>query len=89
MISELKIFWDMRSYTFYIKLISLFQVKRARGKGGLAGPDGSKSVFGQLAAKQAVFNADSLMLPHRVWKVKFVGKSHTFICSPLKSRRVN
>ena len=49
-------------------------MKRARGKGGLAGPDGSKSVFGQLAAKQTVFNADSLMLPHRVWKVKFVGK---------------
>ncbi|XP_052077229.1 E3 ubiquitin-protein ligase HERC2-like isoform X2 [Mytilus californianus] len=55
--------------------LNRIQVKRARGKGGLAGPDGSKSVFGQLAAKQAVFNADSLMLPHRVWKVKFVGES--------------
>ena len=48
-------------------------MKRARGKGGLAGPDGCKSVFGQLATKQTVFGADSLMLPHRVWKVKFVG----------------
>lgn len=55
------------------KCTILFQVKRARGKGGLAGPDGSKSVFGQLATKQTVFGADSLMLPHRVWKVKFVG----------------
>lgn len=66
-----------------IKLISIFfsflpffftpQVKRSRSKGGLAGPDGTKSVFGQMCAKMSSFSPDSLLLPHRVWKVKFVG----------------
>lgn len=51
-----------------------FKVKRFRSRGGLAGPDGTKSVFGQMAAKISVFGPDSLMLPHRIWKVKFVGK---------------
>lgn len=50
------------------------QVKRSRSKGGLAGPDGTKSVFGQMCAKMSSFSPDSLLLPHRVWKVKFVGK---------------
>ena len=59
-------------------LISMYmvcksQVKRSRGKGGLAGPDGMKSVFGQICSKMSAFGADSLMLPHRVWKVKFIG----------------
>jgi E3 ubiquitin-protein ligase HERC2 len=49
-------------------------VKRSRSKGGFAGPDGIKSVFGQMAQKMTVFGPDSLMLPHRVWKVKFVGQ---------------
>ena len=57
------------NYTF-----SGLQVKRARSKGGYAGPDGTKSVFGQMASKLSSFGADSLMLPHRVWKVKFVGQ---------------
>lgn len=52
----------------------LSQVKRSRSKGGLAGPDGTKSVFGQMCAKMISFSPDSLLLPHRVWKVKFVGK---------------
>ncbi|GLD65454.1 E3 ubiquitin-protein ligase HERC2 isoform X1 [Lates japonicus] len=51
------------------------QVKRSRCKGGLAGPDGTKSVFGQMCAKMSSFSPDSLLLPHRVWKVKFVGES--------------
>ena len=51
-----------------------FQVKKSRGKGGFAGPDGIKSVFGQMAQKMGVFGSDSLMLPHRIWKVKFVGE---------------
>lgn len=51
------------------------QVKRSRSKGGLAGPDGTKSVFGQMCAKMSSFSPDSLLLPHRVWKVKFVGES--------------
>lgn len=50
-------------------------MKRSRSKGGLAGPDGTKSVFGQMCAKMSSFSPDSLLLPHRVWKVKFVGES--------------
>lgn len=53
---------------------SLDQVKRSRSKGGLAGPDGTKSVFGQMCAKMSSFSPDSLLLPHRIWKVKFVGE---------------
>ena len=54
--------------------LNRIQVKRSRGKGGFAGPDGIKSVFGQMSQKMTVFGSDTLMLPHRVWKVKFVGK---------------
>ena len=54
--------------------INRIQVKRSRSKGGLAGPDGIKSVFGQLCTRMSAFGPDSLMLPHRVWKVKFIGK---------------
>jgi E3 ubiquitin-protein ligase HERC2 len=53
--------------------LNRIQVKRSRGKGGVAGPDGIKSVFGQMSQQMGVFGADSLMLPHRIWKVKFVG----------------
>ncbi|XP_074649618.1 E3 ubiquitin-protein ligase HERC2-like [Tubulanus polymorphus] len=55
--------------------LNRIQVKRSRSKGGFAGPDGTKSVFGQICSKMSVFGSDSLMLPHRVWKVKFVGES--------------
>ncbi|XP_052796353.1 E3 ubiquitin-protein ligase HERC2-like isoform X2 [Mya arenaria] len=55
--------------------LNRIQVKRSRAKGGVAGPDGIKSVFGQMSQQMGVFGADSLMLPHRVWKVKFVGES--------------
>ncbi|XP_041128227.1 E3 ubiquitin-protein ligase HERC2-like isoform X2 [Polyodon spathula] len=55
--------------------LNRIQVKRSRSKGGLAGPDGTKSVFGQMCAKMGSFSPDSLLLPHRVWKVKFVGES--------------
>ena len=52
------------------------QVKRSRGaRAGLAGPDGIKSVFGQMVSKMSLLTQDSLFLPHRVWKVKFVGES--------------
>ena len=54
--------------------LNRIQVKRSRGKGGLAGPDGVKSVFGQMSQQICVFTPDSLMLPHRIWKVKFVGE---------------
>lgn len=53
--------------------LNRIQVKRARGKGGLAGPDGIKSVFGQMVSKMSLLTQDVLFLPHRVWKVKFVG----------------
>ncbi|XP_037554244.1 E3 ubiquitin-protein ligase HERC2 [Nematolebias whitei] len=55
--------------------LNRIQVKRSRSKGGLAGPDGTKSVFGQMCAKMSSFSPDNLLLPHRVWKVKFVGES--------------
>lgn len=55
--------------------INRIQVKRSKSKGGLAGPDGIKSVFGQICSRMALFGPDFLMLPHRVWKVKFIGES--------------
>ena len=54
--------------------LNRIQVKRSRSKGGLAGPEGTKSVFGQVCSKLSHFGSDSLLLPHRVWKVKFIGK---------------
>ncbi|RLU17868.1 hypothetical protein DMN91_010107 [Ooceraea biroi] len=55
--------------------LNRIQVKRARAKGGLAGPDGIKSVLGQMISKMSLLTQDVLFLPHRVWKVKFVGES--------------
>ncbi|XP_022244118.1 E3 ubiquitin-protein ligase HERC2-like isoform X2 [Limulus polyphemus] len=55
--------------------LNRIQVKRSRSKGRLAGPDGTKSVFGQLVEKVPLFTQESLLLPHRVWKVKFMGES--------------
>ncbi|XP_076284957.1 E3 ubiquitin-protein ligase HERC2 isoform X1 [Lasioglossum baleicum] len=55
--------------------LNRIQVKRARSKGGLAGPDGIKSVFGQMVSKMSLLTQDVLFFPHRVWKVKFVGES--------------
>ncbi|KAK7877602.1 hypothetical protein WMY93_031687 [Mugilogobius chulae] len=43
--------------------LNRIQVKRSRSKGGLAGPDGTKSVFGQMCAKMSSFSPDSLLLP--------------------------
>ncbi|XP_042876756.1 E3 ubiquitin-protein ligase HERC2-like isoform X6 [Penaeus japonicus] len=55
--------------------LNRISVKRSRSRGGLAGPDGMKSVFGQMVAKMSLMSPDALFLPHRVWKVKFVGES--------------
>ncbi|XP_023713900.1 E3 ubiquitin-protein ligase HERC2 [Cryptotermes secundus] len=55
--------------------LNRIQVKRSRSKGGLAGPDGIKSVFGQMVTKMSLLTQEALFLPHRVWKVKFVGES--------------
>ena len=53
--------------------LNRIQVKKSRIKSGLAGPDGLKSVFGQMVTKMHLLTQESLFLPHRVWKVKFVG----------------
>lgn len=51
------------------------QVKRSRTRGGLAGTEGLNSVFGQMCSKWSILSNEDLLLPHRVWKVKFVGES--------------
>lgn len=58
--------------------LNRIQVKRSRSKGGLAGIDGMKSVFGQMVAKLPLLTQEALALPHRVWKVKFVGTLEFF-----------
>ncbi|XP_025832237.1 E3 ubiquitin-protein ligase HERC2 [Agrilus planipennis] len=55
--------------------LNRIQVKRSRSRGGLAGIDGMKSVFGQMVSKLPLLTTEALSLPHRVWKVKFVGES--------------
>ncbi|XP_077559435.1 E3 ubiquitin-protein ligase HERC2 isoform X3 [Haemaphysalis longicornis] len=55
--------------------LNRIQVKRSRSKNGLAGPHGTKSVFGQMVSKMSLLTQENLLLPHRVWKVKFVGES--------------
>lgn len=57
--------------------LNRIQVKRSRSKSGngLAGTDGMKSVFGQMVQKLPLLNSEALLMPHRVWKVKFVGES--------------
>ncbi|XP_046391829.1 E3 ubiquitin-protein ligase HERC2-like [Ischnura elegans] len=56
--------------------LNRIQVQRSRSSGGLADPHGVRSVFGQMVSKmELLFRGDALLLPHRVWKVKFVGES--------------
>ncbi|KAI8034196.1 hypothetical protein M5D96_013047 [Drosophila gunungcola] len=56
--------------------LNRIQVKRSRSRcNGLAGVDGMKSVFGQMVQKLPLLTQEALALPHRVWKVKFVGES--------------
>lgn len=56
--------------------LNRIQVKRSRGaRGGLAGAEGIRSVFGQMVSKMQLLTQEALFLPHRVWKVKFVGES--------------
>lgn len=56
--------------------LNRIQVKRSRKAGGLAGVDGMKSVFGQMVSKLPLLTSEALSLPHRVWKVKFIGKTY-------------
>lgn len=71
--------------------LNRIQVKRSRSKGGLAGIDGMKSVFGQMVAKLPLLTPEALALPHRVWKVKFVGMCsiHIIVKSVLKNQVVH
>ncbi|CAH0405793.1 unnamed protein product [Chilo suppressalis] len=56
--------------------LSRVAARRARrGGSGLAGAAGMRSVFGQMVARLPALTHDALALPHRVWKVKFVGES--------------
>ncbi|CAH0722311.1 unnamed protein product, partial [Brenthis ino] len=56
--------------------LSRVAARRARrGGGGLAGAHGMRSVFGQMVARLPALTQDALALPHRVWKVKFIGES--------------
>ena len=57
--------------------LNRIQVKKSRMRSGngLAGVDGMKSVFGQMVQKLPLLTQEALSMPHRVWKVKFVGES--------------
>lgn len=57
--------------------LNRIQVKRSRMRSGngLAGVDGMKSVFGQMVQKLPLLTQEALSMPHRIWKVKFVGES--------------
>lgn len=39
------------------------------------GPQPSRSVFAQMVQRLPLLTHEALALPHRVWKVKFVGES--------------
>lgn len=53
---------------------------RATGTSGNAGPN--STVFAQMANKLSLLTYDVLMLPHRTWKVKFVGIKLLFSILP-------
>lgn len=64
--------------------LSRVAARRSRKGGtGLAGPAGMRSVFGQMVARLPALTPDALALPHRVWKVKFVGEFITPICNKI------
>ncbi|KAG1662456.1 E3 ubiquitin-protein ligase HERC2 [Nymphon striatum] len=55
--------------------LNRIQMKRSKLKSGLIGRDGMNSVFGQMVSQMGLLTSDYLLLPHRVWKVRFVGES--------------
>ncbi|KAF6037594.1 HERC2 [Bugula neritina] len=57
--------------------LNRYQAKKARLRGGLAGPDGMKSVFGQVVSKMSVFTHPNLMLASRLWKVDDCGGGYS------------
>ena len=56
--------------------LNRMQVRRSRARpcATAAAATAHKTVFSQMAAKMALLGAEALLLPHRVWKVKFVGE---------------
>ncbi len=40
-----------------------------------SGEGGGRTVFAQMVSKMGLLTSECLLLPHRVWKVKFVGES--------------
>lgn len=55
-------------------VVELNRVKKHRSTRD-ADEDCSKSVFAQLTSKISEFSLESFCLPHRIWKVKFIGES--------------
>ena len=55
---------------------------RATGKASVGV---NATVFAQMANKLPLLTYDVLMLPHRTWKVKFVGMLHQDFLTPQKS----
>ncbi|XP_076824506.1 E3 ubiquitin-protein ligase HERC2-like isoform X1 [Clavelina lepadiformis] len=55
--------------------LNRIQVKKHRGPDGLAGSNGLKSVFGQAFSRMDCLLPENVLLPQRVWKVKFSGES--------------
>lgn len=45
------------------------------GGGGNPGGGGCKPVFLQMVGKMHLLGQEALLLPHRIWKVKFIGES--------------
>ena len=58
-----------------ISNILLPQVKKNRQTGIHVGSRDVQSVFAQMTSKKSQFSVDDYCLPHRVWKVKFIGES--------------
>ncbi|XP_037077204.1 E3 ubiquitin-protein ligase HERC2-like [Pollicipes pollicipes] len=58
--------------------LNRMQVRRQRGRpcsAAAAAAAAQKTVFCQMASKMSLLGPEALFLPHRVWKVKFVGES--------------
>ena len=60
--------------------LNRFGIKRSRTKNNSGHNnsnnfEGNKTVFTQMVGKMSSLNNECLLLPHRIWKVKFVGES--------------
>lgn len=53
-------------------------LRRSRAAGKQGPVPLSATVFAQMANKLSLLTHDVLMLPHRTWKVKFIGKRSKF-----------